>query len=458
LRVDSWLKIGPEDGLNHELLKTKLTVPNPEYQSRVQLGLSVDGVRRFDVLYHEEDGELWVPRALAEKYKKKGKKIEDCMCDGYEVDFRSRIRLGPNEERKEEQKPFVEKLTEAVRNSYGAIGQAEAGFGKTVCALEVAARLGRTTAVLVHKEFLMNQWAERISECFDIDESEIGFVQQDRCEYRGKKIVMIMVQSLLARKYPKDLFDYFGTVIVDEVHRFGAVEFRKAITMFPARYRLGVTATPRRSDGLEKVFLWHIGDIAVVGAKRKLKPRIIMVRTNVVPSDLEMKRMRDFRGEITLSKVVNWLVTSERRNRLIVQLLLKALDAGRKVLVLSSRREHLNVLRHMLRTEVGKAGKQYSTGLYVGGMTDEERSVSATKDCIFGTYQMAAEGLDIPDLDTLFLTTPKGDIEQSVGRILRTVDGKKEPVVVDFVDMSIGLCVGLTNKRIKQYRELGYLK
>jgi len=183
-----------------------------------------------------------------------------------------------------------------------------------------------------------------------------------------------------------------------------------------------------------------------------------MVRTNVVPSDLEMKRMRDFRGEITLSKVVNWLVTSERRNRLIVQLLLKALDAGRKVLVLSSRREHLNVLRHMLRTEVGKAGKQYSTGLYVGGMTDEERSVSATKDCIFGTYQMAAEGLDIPDLDTLFLTTPKGDIEQSVGRILRTVDGKKEPVVVDFVDMSIGLCVGLTNKRIKQYRELGYLK
>ena len=126
----------------------------------------------------------------------------------------------PNEKRKEKQEPFVDALTEAMKNSYGAIGQAEAGFGKTVCALEVVARLGRTTAVLVHKEFLLNQWAERVMECYDIDESEIGFVQRDVCDYEGKKIVMIMVQSLLAREYPEELFKYFGMIVVDEVHRF----------------------------------------------------------------------------------------------------------------------------------------------------------------------------------------------------------------------------------------------
>ena len=776
MRVDSWLKIEPDDGLNYDLLMTKLTVPNPEFQSRIRLGYSTNGVRRFDNLYQAVGNELWVPRALAEKYAAKGKNVVDCMSYGHEVDFKSRIQLGPNEKRKEKQEPFVDALTEAVKNSYGAIGQAEAGFGKTVCALEVVARLGRTTAVLVHKEFLMNQWAERVMECYDIDESEIGFVQQNVCDYEGKKIVMIMVQSLLAREYPEELFKYFGTVVVDECfsadteiltnsgwvrfdaltkndlvaqysldgvsfvkpqryverdyngylvnvigkgidlmltpgheqsflkdtvngpvlakeqikdmsfyygksiptsgkkqtgrrsitpeerfliavqadgyvvpsshksgvrcgfrevqfsfskrrkldrfrkiladcgfswsektvtnnktrfivqvpvslvphkmfsdwvnlenvsgewgeefikeivhwdghfdsryperlyycstvsenvdivqavaaisgytctrslqrdnrktgykdvhrlwmwkkvkrdtrslkklyvpytgkvfcvevpsghvvvrrngqvaisgncHRFGAVEFRKAITMFPSRYRLGITATPRRADGLERVFFWHIGNIAAVGAKRRLKPRIEMVRTNVKPSDLEFRRMKDFRGELTMNKVLDWLVTSEERNRLIVQLLLKAARSGRKVLLLSGRREHLNVLRHMAKSEMAKSGKQFSTGLYVGGMTDEQRSVSAEKQIIFGTYNMAAEGLDIPELDTLFLATPKGDIEQSVGRILRTSDGKKEPVVVDFVDYSIGLCIGLSKKRLKQYQELGYVK
>jgi superfamily II DNA or RNA helicase len=114
----------------------------------------------------------------------------------------------------------------------------------------------------------MNQWIERIQDAFDIPASEIGFVQQDVCDFRGKKIVLIMAQSLLSsREYPEDLYSYFGTVVVDEVHRFGAVEFRKAITRFPAKYRLGVTATPKRKDGLEDVFFMHIGEIAFVGQR-----------------------------------------------------------------------------------------------------------------------------------------------------------------------------------------------
>ena len=128
-----------------------------------------------------------------------------------------------------------------------------------------------------------------------------------------------------------------------------------------------------------------------------------------------------------MNKVLDWLVTSEERNRLIVQLLLKAARSGRKVLLLSGRREHLNVLRHMTKSEMAKSGKQFSTGLYVGGMTDEQRSVSAEKQIIFGTYNMAAEA-DIPELDTLFLATPKGDVEQSRRSYSQERLTEKEPV------------------------------
>ena len=232
--------------------------------------------------------------------------------------------------------------------------------------------------------FLMNQWIERIKQCFDIEDSEIGFVQQDRCEYVGKKIVLIMVQSLLARDYPKSLFTSFGTICFDEVHRFGAVEFRKAVTMFPARYRMGITATPQRTDGLEKVFFWHIGDIAVVGSKRALKPRIEFVDTKVQMTQLDRRNMTDYTGNMNLSKVTNFLTQYTNRNRLIVDLLINALKAGRKILVLSSRRGHLDDLYSLVKQAMLRENLRFSMGYYVGGMDEISRKVSATKSLKIG--------------------------------------------------------------------------
>lgn len=455
MRIDSWLKLVPEDGLDFDVLKTMLTLPNPEYVSRKRMGYSVSGIRRSDPLYKEVGQELWIPRALVKRYG--GKDASDETVEGHEVDFRSRINLGPNENQKQDQKSWVDTLLESVKQGYGAVGQADPGWGKTVAALEVIARLGKTTAVLVHKEFLMNQWAERIADCYRISQNEIGFVQQDRCDYEGKKIVMIMVQSLLARDYPQSLFDYFGTVAVDEVHRFGAVEFRRAITMFPARYRIGVTATPKRTDGLENVFFWHIGDIAVVGDRRKIKPTIQIIRTGVIPTDYDLRQMKDYKRDYSLNKIVSWLVGRDDRNRLIVDLILKAGRSGRKVLLLSGRRLHLEYLTQRLKAELAKTGERFTWGYYVGGMSERERTISATRQLLFGTYQMAAEGLDIPELDTLFLTTPKGNVEQAVGRILRDVEGKKEPTVLDFVDDSVPMCDNLARKRVRTYKRLGYM-
>ena len=459
MRLGSWLEISEDDGYNLEMIKARLLVPNPEYVSRMQQGFSTAGLHRFDPLYETgyRDGKkvIRVPRGLVNKYGK-GKDLIDERVAGEKVDFKFKLKLGPTEDREEDQVDFVDAVVKATEKRTGAIGQASPGYGKTACALACVARLGRTTAVLVHKSFLMNQWVERIQEAFDIDPKDIGIVQQDVCDYKGKKIVVMMVQSLLSsREYPEDMYSYFGTVVVDEVHRFGAVEFRKAITKFPAKYRIGVTATPKRKDGLEAVFFMHIGEIAFVGAKRSLTAKIQYVNANMVIPDSMRRGMLNWKKQYDMNKVTQYIVDCETRNRQIVKLLIDALKAGRKVMVLSSRREHLNVLHDMFAIETAKQHVRFTQGFYVGGMAERDLAISATRHLILATFQMAQEGLDIPDLDTLFLTTPKGDVVQAVGRILRKHDGKKAPMVIDILDNDIPLCVNLAKKRAKQYREMG---
>lgn len=460
MRLNSWLELTPADGYDFALLKSHLEVPNPEYTSAVRMHLNTQGMHRFDPLYeeaHDPDGTkvLRVPRGLVNQYGT-GREVIDQRVEGYPADLRLKIELGPTGDRLEDQKDFVAAVADAARRRTGAIGQAAPGYGKTICALGIAAALGRTTAVLVHKSFLMNQWIERIQDAYDIDPNDIGQVQQDVCDFRGKKIVLIMVQSLLSsRVYPADLFTYFGTVMTDEVHRFGAVEFRRAITMFPAMYRVGFTATPKRPDGLETVFFMHLGDIAFVGTKSKLAAKVKYVNSEMVITPKAERAMLNYRKEFDLVKVTSHLVQCETRNRQIIKLAIDAMKHGRKILLLSGRREHLKELSDILDTEMQRKTLRFTHGYYVGGMTEQELHVSATRQMLFATFQMAQEGLDIPDLDTLFLVTPKGDIVQAVGRILRAHPDKRPPIVLDIVDNQIGMCANLAKKRAKQYREMG---
>jgi superfamily II DNA or RNA helicase len=499
MKIDAWLKLNKDDGVRFDLLKTRLTLPNPDYTNRVKMGFKttvfnvygkciecgkevhktyqyfkdipkkciycnsaikyiIDEVEmdRFDRIYREVGNELWVPRSLVHKHGNISECIDNTTLGSHQVDFKSKIRLGPNELSEDDQVTFVDNFVDGSEKYYGAIGQAPPGFGKTICALEVISRLKRPAAILVHKEFLMNQWADRIMDCYDIKKSDIGFVQQNVCEFEDKKIVMIMIQSLLARDYPKSMFDYFGTLCIDECHRIAAQEFRKAIVLFPARYRLGVTATPRRADKMENVFFWHIGNIVTIGEERRLKPRVKVIKTNLDLTHRDLNNMYDFRGKQNLNKVITYLIENDKRNRIIVSLIKKALKTGRKMMILSGRLDHLERLKIMMDMEMVKDGLRYTSGYYIGGMSEEERTISATRQLIFATVQMAAEGLDIPDLDTLFLVTPKSDIEQAVGRILRTYDGKKEPVVVDFSD-PIEICVNMLKKRVSFYRKMRYM-
>lgn len=446
--IDTWLRI-PKNNPQVPDLKTQFMVRNPDYTGALRSGTSTKGLREWDELWEEDNTHLLLPRGVASRYANSSYyTLQDRTSMGpHQVDFKSRIDARPNQE------SFIVDLHTATKASYGCLGMAEPGFGKTVCTLETIASLERPAIIIVHKSFLMNQWVERIKEFFDIEDDEIGIVQQDKCEYKGRKIVVAMAQSLHARTYPAEFYTYFGTLAVDEVHRFAAPTFRETIVLFPARYRIGVTATPNRQDGLQAVFEAHIGKIQAIGEKRKVKPEI-----KQIPADMKVaseKPFKDFRGQMNLAKVVNFIAESESFNRQIARMAVKATTAGRKVIIFSDRIKHLESLEDVIKAELAKQDKRYTVGYYIGGMKEEELTISATRHVILATFAMAQEGLDIPELDTCFLTTPKSDIQQVVGRITREHDKKKNPMVIDFVQ-PISVCMKMASRRKKQYGKLGW--
>lgn len=393
--------------------------------------------------YDEARDELVLPRSMKHLFPG----LEDATTEGHEMD----AKAGAFEPRDGQDEAVTDTLRYLATHGGGQL-LAACGSGKTVMGAEIALRIGRSTCVLVHKEFLAQQWRE----AFEMLSPgiKIGLLQRDSCDFGPPfDVTIAIVQSVTnpKRTYPKEFYESFGLLICDEVHRYGADVWQDSITQFPARYRLGLTATFRRWDGMLPVIENHIGPVAFELEKEGLKPRVHFVRMSTT---LERKQyVNRWNGETNRGKLVSLLAANESRTEAIVRQMLRALEAGRKVLVLSERLAQISWMSGRCKAH---GISEDDIGHYVGGRAQADLDIAATKKLIFGTYQMAQEGLDIPDLDTLFLATPRVDVEQSVGRILREQSGKKEPVVVDFVDMGVGPCVGFSKARQRLYESLGY--
>lgn len=248
----------------------------------------------------------------------------------------------------------------------GATFKADPGFGKTNTALSIAHELAITTVVLVHKESLMTQWVKR-AERF-MPGIKVGVVQGDVCDFEGKDLVVAMMQSLAMERhgprYSQEFYDYPGLLVVDEGHRVGSQTWAPVPALFPARWRLLCTATPRRKDGADKVFWWHVGPIRFDAKTERPKPAVRIVESGLrkVPEYLQ-------RPGVSPSLVVNFLTKSRPRNDVVVSEMVKALKAPaqRKLLILSERLEQLRDLDQMLAHACEKAGlEDVTTGFYVG--------------------------------------------------------------------------------------------
>lgn len=335
----------------------------------------------------------------------------------------------------------------------GGIVQAVPGYGKTVVSTAMIATLALPTLVLVHKEFLVKQWTDRLQTF--LPGIKIGKVRQDKCDYKDKHVVVAMVQSLWSRTYEPEFYRYFGLIVTDEVHRIGAPTWSQVLPQFAAKYRLGLSATPRRSDGLGKVFQYHIGDVIYRGNISRLDCAVKRIFTNVRLPESKFQNPR----LVTSSLAQRLLAGNKQRNQQILALLIEAYKAGRKIMVMSHLKEkHLFPLKQAFDAQTTDLVRRPVSSFYFGGLSQAQRDEAEKADVIFATVQMTKEGLDIPSLDTLFLVSPMGNIEQAVGRIQRVYAGKKDPMVVDFRDDEIPICRDLARNRWRFYASKGWVE
>jgi len=309
----------------------------------------------------------------------------------------------------------------------GGILEVPCGRGKTVMGLKIISLLRKKTLIIVHKEFLMNQWIERIQEF--LPTAKIGRIQGGVFDAEGKDIVIGMLQSLYDREFEYGAFDSFGLTLIDEVHRIGSEQFSKTLTRIVTPYMLGLSATVDRKDKLTKILYMFIGP-KIYTETRKDEDVVSVRAIEFSTRDAEfLEPVLDFRGNTMYSSMITKLCAFGPRSDFIVRVIADLIEESpeSQIMVLAHNRSLLTYLYQAI-CHRGFA----TTGYYVGGMKQKDLNDTESKQIVLATYAMAAEALDIKTLSTLVMVTPKTDITQSVGRILRT--RHDNPIIVDIVD------------------------
>ncbi len=331
----------------------------------------------------------------------------------------------------------------AFEETGGGVLSLPCGFGKTTVALALSAQLKVRTMIVVHKEFLANQWVDKIKEFCPT--ATIGRVQGDTFDVE-KDYVIAMIQTMCMREFDKKAFDSIGLLIVDEAHHIGAPAFSQFMFKICPKFTLGLTATPERKDGLTRLLYWFLGPEFFKVERVNQGTTKVKTLNYMDEAFKEAPPVTRF-GQINMAGMINIITELEARNDLIVETAEDALLAKRRVLILSDRREHCFYLQNRL----GSKAK-----LYIGGMKEKDLEESAKSPIVVATFQLAHEGLDIPALDTVILATPKSDIKQSIGRIMRETKGKvNDPLIYDIAD-SWSVFFAMYRKRLKVYREGGF--
>jgi len=380
-------------------------------------------------VYRESDKKLYVPRYYGEQLFGLPKETKISEGTNISLEFQGSLR--------DQQVPVVEKYLNKVlsvsdrsvsEGGGGGLLELPCGFGKTSISLYILCKLKKKTLVIVHKEFLMNQWIERIQQF--IPNAKIGKIQGQIIDIEGKDIVLGMLQSLSMKDYPASLFDSFGLTIIDEVHHISSEVFSCALFKLVTKYMLGLSATMERSDGTTRVFKMFLGDV-VYKQERSKDEEVIVRGITYQTNDDEFNELElDFRGKPASSKMLSKICNYNRRSEFILKVVEDMFieNPKQQIMIIASYR---NILAYFYEAINHK--KFATVGYYVGGMKEAALKQTENKQVVLATYSMAAEGLDIKTLTTLVMATPMTKIEQSVGRILRQKH-EKPPVVVDIID------------------------
>lgn len=377
------------------------------------------------------------------------------------------------------------------------------GRGKTFMAIWTAMRLGKKFLIVVDKEFLLQQWKGELEAL--VPGIQIGIIQEDKCQvdedvintkvltlpelkeklrslglkvggkrdeliarirevepnfqevmYETKKFdcSIAMIQTVVQREFPENTFEGFGFTIFDECHHLGASNFSRALLKVQTKYMLGLSATPKRDDGLTKVFEWFLGKPVHWEKTRDPDPHVIVRYEQIESTDTAYTEVpTDYRGEMIMARLLTNVIDYAPRTQKIAEILLElAKDERRRILVLSERIGHLEALEKILQPH------GITMSYYIGGMKEEVRESGAqTAKVLLASYAMASEAMNIKSLNTVILASPRKKVEQSTGRILRIKPEQRQvaPVIVDIVDVH-GVYQNMWQKRAAYYKKCAY--
>ena len=439
--------------------KDHLTLPNPDFYKKERMGLWTGKT--------PETISLWrmgstTPSHLPMLEMPFGVFLEvRHLLESVYIAFgvRERVNYGNPIPLYDYQKQAVD---EVVRKRYGIL-QAPAGCGKTQIGLAVIQKHGYKALWLTHTKDLLNQSKERAERY--MDKSLMGTITEGKVDI-GKGITFATVQTMSKM----DLREYrneWGVIVVDEVHRVcasatGMAMFQKVLNSLAAGLKVGLSATVHRSDGLIRATFALIGRVVYTVPEDAVKALVEPVSVETVQTDAVMpdEAVKDD-GSIVWAKLINGLCADNERCACIADKIIENRDYS--CLILSDRLSHLETLMGMLPDDM-RADAVMISGKMTSkkGKAEREAAIeqmrTGEKKYLFATFTLAKEGMDIPRLERLFLTTPQKDeavIIQSLGRIARKFDGKAKPVCIDFVDKNIGIMVGMYNRRKQIYRQKG---
>lgn len=429
-----------------------LSIPNPEYAKKARMNFWLGNTPRVLHLYETRGDELVLPFGVLRMLPKEvteNATFESVFAPPVAVNYENDVPLYD----------YQETAVQAMVDAKYGILQSAAGSGKTQMGIALAARLGRRTLWLCHTLDLIKQSKERAERY--MSKSLMGTITEGKVNL-GKGITFATIQTMCKLDLAQ-YKDYWDCIITDEVHRVSGsptavTQYQKVLNSLSARHKYGLSATVHRSDGMIQATYALVGEVAYKVPDEAVADKIMKVGIAPVNTGLKISREAlNTDGTLNYAKLITYLTENTARNKLIADSIER-----RPSLILSDRLNHLEELMRLLPADMRKdavmiSGKMTSKT----GKAKREQALedmrSGKKKYLFATYSLAKEGLDVPRLERLYLTTPQKDyavVTQSIGRIARTFEGKSDPIAYDFVD-DIGYLVKSYKKRCTTYRKNG---
>lgn len=408
--------------------KKELVIDNPDHIKKLRMGKWIGNTPKYISLYEKDSNTLSLPfGSIRDIYVMSKGNMDTDFATRKDIEFIGNVSLYDYQDIA---------VCEAVKKGNGVI-IGKCGSGKTQVGIALIQKLAQKTLWITHTHELLKQSKDRYIQYFGVD--GVAEITAGKVDI-GSKITFATVQTL-SNVDLSNYADTWNVVIVDECHRLcgspvSITMFYKVLSSLKARHKFGLTATSHRSDGLIKTMYLTLGDVAHEIPSEAVADKTMKASVNVVNVDFELSReCLDTDGTVIFAKAVNQIAFDETRNGIIAENIKQC--KGHSCLVLSDRLDQLRTLKELVGHGVMIDGTMTSKNGKVAREHATDNMRSGKETVLYASYNLAKEGLDIPILSRLFMTTPKKDLAvviQSVGRIERTFAGKTEAIVYDFVD------------------------